>query len=698
MLITAAQLQIADGKIVEPLGGGARRSLQGNEGCVFYGPFIQFAAGLYRVQVQGPSASGDPDDLYWDVHSNSRLLAAHAIRDRAHTVIRVLDTDRLEFRFHSQGAPFDLGGLLVEPLLLDRQVASTGELEKLAEQLLGENAEPSSIHHALDRLAWAGGIVAAERLRDRFMQGQGRLAAKIRTVFFRLNSVGRDRCDDPEVDATREQITRALGALPRKIFDLYHLGPSDRSALLQAGYQPDFLNATKSHRDYREGRLPWQRAPSEQHPVSESEPRSIQSKRHLELDFSFQTAIARGEPMQAYCPISGELLGARHGFCLYHLGLAYTFYRFEGVEVFYLLVGGATSTKRAVYLPRINAIVAIQDPDLRWYSDGEIVDRFNVNLVHFHQDVSNYLSNPTHLAAVLGNNNMGHFFWNDLAGLQKLDDAGLLGAVTEVVELNRQFVDVRKVFPELDDLPSVYLDDDAAAFRHCVQRGLLPVRFTDARISDALAERVGHTVSREVDHAAVADVDEDRPLIWINLRAHSKVWVDQAEGYANILNALCDEYGSVAALLDGWIDCRDIAEDIRGRVREEVRLYDGLSLSIFESLAWARRVDSYICTIGSGLVLLTWLSGRPGVAHAERAHLQQMEWWGDVRPTVAPPLTPTLEEITDVGGGLYCDYQIDWRVLLRLLREALAASQAAGGVSTRPTPALRSTGRPASAG
>jgi hypothetical protein len=201
------------------------------------------------------------------------------------------------------------------------------------------------------------------------------------------------------------------------------------------------------------------------------------------------------------------------------------------------------------------------------------------------------------------------------------------------------------------------------------------VRLTDAVIKDAVAERL---VRSAASAQRYGPADVPRPLVWINLRAHDKVWRDQAAGYASILNALVEEHGAVSAFVDGWTDCRPVADELARRVGPGVTLFNGLGFKVSDSLVWAQAVDAYVCTVGSGLVLLTWLSAKPGVAHADVAHLKQMEWWGDVRPGAPIPLHPAPDDIHEIegsgrdGGAFYADYRVDWRLLLKLLRQALA--------------------------
>lgn len=644
--IPAAQLEVFAGREVEALADGARRAPPGPTGFVLFGPYLAPAAGIYRIKA---IAEAEGDSVF-EVSAEGQVFASQRYRRDPETHVRLPDdVTRLEFRFRTAGEGLLVRGVEVESVLLDTETASAERLTALFEELSRMGAEAEAVFHLIGRLAALGEAAGALRLEQTWVAGA---ASSPRPA--------------PVPDAAPGELT---------LFDLTALQPEDKAALRARGYDPRLLQATRLHRDWGEPRRGWQRKAGAGGMAEGSRFRSALLRRIADMDFDYQPWAARTGALHAWCPVSGRALQARHGFCVYFDRQPFLLYRFEGEEVFYLCAGSSLGIKAFIYLPRTRSLVLLSMRG-RWFPAADIAARLEQLLARHGGPVETYLQGPTEVAAVIGNDNMGHFFWNDLAGLHQAAEAGLATRIAEVVKLDRQYAEVERVFPELADTPSRYLDSEDGAFLHAVERGLLPVRFTDSTITDGFAARVA---SAAVRHAANLPPDAaPRPLIWINLRAHNKVWRSQAEGYANILNALADEHGAASALLDGWSDCAAIAEDIRGRVRPEVTLYDGLSFSLYDSLAWAQAVDAYVCAIGSGLVMLSWLADRPGVAHGEQAHMQQMAWWPDVRPTARAPLTPELSQITDVGSGplgtgFYADYEIDWRVLLALLRQALAS-------------------------
>jgi hypothetical protein len=322
-------------------------------------------------------------------------------------------------------------------------------------------------------------------------------------------------------------------------------------------------------------------------------------------------------------------------------------------------------------MPRTQTIVYLTETAYRNYQSWELSKLLTIHMLQFRRQVHDYLGGETRPAAVMGSNIHGHFFWTSLTGLQYAFESGLFPHLAELVQLSRIYIDPQRVFPELADRPAPFFNDMPESFRHCVERKLLPIHFTDYQMNDAFGERIRRVAAANATEAGSPPPDAPRPLIWINLRGHTKIWINQAEGYSSILNAIYEEYGAVSVLLDGMRDCADLAEQIRARTRPEIPLYDGLKLNVYDTLNWAFAVDAYICPIGSALTITSAMANKPGVAHAETHHMQQMPWWHTVRTGLTMPLVPEMSQITDIGSDLYCNYDVDWRVLLELLRRVL---------------------------
>jgi hypothetical protein len=588
--------------------------------------------------------------------------------------IRVPDVRDVEFRVMSDGAEFVHEGVELEPLLLDRQAATVEELQGLINALAADPASAEALHHLIERLAGLAGPDAAEKLRAEVLAASGS-SAKVNALFQELNTPGRPRrSKNRDHGLSRELLLAEMARLPLQIINLppqreSHFRTSEEEELLRRGYRPEFVHANRLHRSLREPRLPWQEDPK---PGSSptARPRSLLYEALSNSDYSFQVEIARGHGMTAFCPVSGEQLKSSHGFCQHIFGLPQNVYRFEGAEVFYVWAGGFSNAKMFLYMPRTGTVLPIEEPGLRWYPYMDMVRELSADMLLHAGDVHDYLDAPTRPAAVTGLNNIGHFFWNDLSGLQRVIDNDLVSSLAAIVKVRSHYFDYEKVFPELPRA-AAELGAPSEVFAYFLRRRLTPVRFTDCVISPELFRRVREAAARQAGPAGRPPVDAPRPLLLVNLRAHNKVWVDQAEGYANILNAVYEEYGSVSAFLDGTPDCAGLAAELRKHTRSEIPLYDGLSLSLSDTLNYMDQIDAYLCVVGAGMTLINCFTDKRGVTHAEHGHMDHLQWWPEMRPEAPQALAPPKSAIKDLGVGWYCNYEVDWRLLLDLLRQVL---------------------------
>jgi hypothetical protein len=482
----AQALSIWPGQPVERAQGAALRVPDGIHGMVLYGPGLSVAPGVYRVHARAQAEGSHDASPLFDVSAETRIFASRLSHEGWEVFVHLYATEALEFRFQARGGGFTIEGVELEPLLLDADPSDAATVRALLDRLTEGWGEADARFRLIDRLAAFGLVDEAEQYRARYVGGQGRVGAKIRVAFADLNTPGGLPSGYEPFEASWKQIEALLDHYPLHEVDLLRLGPAERADLLSRGYQPDFLYATWRHRDYAEPPRVWREHADPTLNAAEFTSRPPLFERRVDIDRSHQASLAREEGMVAYCPVSGRELRSRHGFLQHFYGLPFVFYRFEGVEVFYVCTGHVSSAKSFVYIPRTGTVVHIGDTWLRSKPPAGVIRRFNVNLVHFRDKVRQYLGRPSTPAAVVGSDNLGHYFWTNFSGLQYASENGLLDKVAEVIELSRTFASPALAFEELADKPRHAFDIDVLAFEHCLDRGLLPIHFTDLIITDAL--------------------------------------------------------------------------------------------------------------------------------------------------------------------------------------------------------------------
>jgi hypothetical protein len=467
---------------------------------------------------------------------------------------------------------------------------------------------------------------------------------------------------------TYDQVFAVTREQPLDVVDPLHPGPGDAALVEAAGCDAEHIERM---RQLQRTRRPWQAAASICTPDYGSRPKSRLFEILSKSDVDFAVGLSRGEPMLAICPFSGREVSSRHGFCIYEAGLIYYIYRFKSTEIFYICSLTPFNLKFFAYMPRRRLAVFLDYMGWRPVDIRTLTAQLDARLVCAGPKAGAYLRAETSAALVINSNNFGHYFWNVFSGLHHLVDRGLAPTVADRIEVGPLFAEVETAFHELVHQRVLRTNDPAEVFNYCLENSLVPTAVVEGVIGAAFALRMRGAAERGGAPKNAPPIGRKFPLIWINLRAHRKVWLSQAEGYAAILNALKQDYPDLAVFIDGMADCKAIAADLKARLDPSIKVHDGLEFGAYDTLRWAFAIDAYICPIGSSLALVTWLAASRGVTHAERFHMTQQEWWNDIRADAPSPVFPAMEDITDIGGGMYCNYEVDWRLLLGLMRKVL---------------------------
>ena len=396
--------------------------------------------------------------------------------------------------------------------------------------------------------------------------------------------------------------------------------------------------------------------------------------RHLTY---FDTLLATNRAL-AWCPLSGRAVQADESALIdtYHIA-----YGFSGEERFYLIVGRWHGRKCALYLPDQKLIVLLNAPDKSAAMTGLMIK--SMEWLAHHKELHPEASQSRTLSegngfvlAMSTTANLGHQIWQDLSGLEMMIDQGLTGKINRIIVCNNAKFDIEGLFPELPTGIVRNVGDPRnmrdAAYR---EHGTImhPVGY---QISQSLRERIWRVARAEVGPARTAEIDEaaqDRRLIWINLRSHNKSWKNQIDGHVAVLEALHKEFGNIGVVYDGWTDTSEVRDAIDAKLSQDIPRFNTVGCPLSESILWANVVSAYISVIGSGLVINSWLSSTPGVAHSDHAHLLQATAWPSVAPDAIPPIFLTKDQI-ESGTNIYSNYDFDWRHLLEPLSEILRSA------------------------
>lgn len=413
----------------------------------------------------------------------------------------------------------------------------------------------------------------------------------------------------------------------------------------------------------------------------DSQPKKLANqyaKKVVDYDFlcspHYQQNIVETGYIYSVCPVSGKILRSNQSFYIQHSSFVpVIFYRFCGYEPFYLICGCHQAIVLGVYFPKQELIIRLyNDPFSTDYAIA--VNEFKAGAVSFWRDVKTYISSSERkpVAAVLGwLNNLGHYFWNDVTGIYHLYKNNILNSIDKFLIRDCNFMEIGDIFPEINSEAILKISNRWQLFQTILQYNLVAVRPTNTWVDVDYTQRLLESSRRKCSVDFLQQVEEAKqhfPLLLVNLRGHFKQWVSYIEGYANIINALFQDYPNLAIVFDGFSSETSAMEQIQALISPEIKTYNALDCPNPETFVWVHSIDTYIMVIGSGLTLVTWMANKPGVAHGNLAHCHQLNFmWRKVRDDLQPILVPQ-DAIVDLDESHWpgCNYDCDWKAIYNL--------------------------------
>ncbi|NEP42428.1 MAG: hypothetical protein F6K35_25695, partial [Okeania sp. SIO2H7] len=381
--------------------------------------------------------------------------------------------------------------------------------------------------------------------------------------------------------------------------------------------------------------------------------------------------IAEFQYMYAVDPMTGKVLKTNESF---YLGKRNIVYRFVGKEVFYIQTGYFESAKISLYVPKFNLVLSWYKIKINVRTHQKFYNTLNAYLVAYFKDVRKYLNSCHQRRVTLIVNcikNLGHFFWQEVNGIYYLEKNQLLEKVDYFALGDYEPMKIASVIPEVPENKILKIPDMSASkmFRFLLKNNCFCARVVEHFMTEDYLSRIYNVAKDKCSEDflkmlnAIREKKETFPLIWLNVRSHNKSWVSQVHGLANIINKLTESFPNLGIVFDGWIDCNEVVENILKLVKTELKVYNTLGCPLHESIMWADRIDAYIGVVGSGLVITSWLSNKPGVAYSNLGHLRQERFWSKVKEDAIAPIFLKPDEITPIEDNMYGNYEIDWEVI-----------------------------------
>jgi hypothetical protein len=417
---------------------------------------------------------------------------------------------------------------------------------------------------------------------------------------------------------------------------------------------------------------------------------------HLNQPNIYQQSIVETGYIYSVCPVSGQVIRSEQSF--YDVAwLPMMSYRFVGSEIYYLIVGHFWGQKMLLYFPRLELIIHLH-PFVQG-SEQAIINRLKGYMVSGWQQSLKYISQPQKkgVVAILGLlTNIGHYFWNELTGLQFLSDNGLFHKLDKILIEPNEYFNVADAFPEIAD-KIIRITDKKSMFKTIVENNYLAVRVANVFVRERLATRIYEGSLKRCSPEFVAEVyrakNKHFPLLWFGLRSHDKSWVSQVDGIVNIIKNIAVDFPNLGVVFDGW--SRIEREDERGELMiakdkateqeileilpPDIQTYSTIGSMSYEKVVWAYAIDLYVIPLSSGSTAVSWIANKPGVMHANSSFSTESarEQVTYSRENVILPVFLPIESIVDQEASPYIlsvscqNYDFDWRIVYNETRKII---------------------------
>ncbi|ELS04913.1 tetratricopeptide repeat protein [Xenococcus sp. PCC 7305] len=410
---------------------------------------------------------------------------------------------------------------------------------------------------------------------------------------------------------------------------------------------------------------------------------------------AFQEAMLTGY-MYITCPFSGKLLRTNQSFLI---NKAICAYRFDGDQVFYVIATNSFFEKALIYFPDRELIIRLYRNT--FMETTQIIDRLKAFFVTNWQQTMSYLASDARkeVAVLAGiDRNLGHHIWNELTAIHDLQTKKLLGRADKfLLPPYDVFGRIEDIFPEIP-APKIIRSADISGDQLgniALENNYFVVRPRGLFIKEDLADRIYQLSRQNCSPSTLSQIEvaqQHSPLIWIDLRLNKRFWNSQLEGTAKIIQKLAEDFPNLGVVFDGFsrlakdldygnedvkqkqavIDQeRAVVEQIASLVTDcNVKIYNNVGCSIYESVVWAHAIDLYIAHWGAGLTKTTFLANKPGVVHTNQVGLnlppERRFYCYERENGIVPTFVPQQSVVdTEDSSQKYISYSYDcdWQVI-----------------------------------
>lgn len=372
----------------------------------------------------------------------------------------------------------------------------------------------------------------------------------------------------------------------------------------------------------------------------------------------------------------------------FHLKNGYTILRFvaPGDETFYIFQHVTSSD--AIYFPKRRFAL------LDRHVSKIVIEDFVVSMCKSFGDLINYTKNSEKnrfLGIIASHGRPYHFYYDVAPAIQRLSRKNLLDKVESIVmSEGADFCSFKNIYEissteEMLPLKSVH-DRTLEKCGFFIHVGTRFDRCDDRDVDDFDRKFVfyakRHTESKLENELTVAK--KCFPLIWFGVTGQKRAWVEQVEGYAEIISNIVKYFPDLGVVFDGWTSplhptIGDKAEssldiDVILKIKEllaaDVRTFSVIGLTSLEKVKFALEADVFVANSGTGSLHVSRFANRPGVGHLSK---QMMHEPGFINPRlVMVPETDIIDIPDKLNNRMdYTSYSINPNVIAEMLKKII---------------------------
>lgn len=341
-------------------------------------------------------------------------------------------------------------------------------------------------------------------------------------------------------------------------------------------------------------------------------------------------------------------------------------YFFQGVENYAVIHGGG-------FLDRPRWLIFLsRDESIHIDKIASMITRewkmvYSLLVRELTEPVINHLVNCTGQNKCLlidGKANLGHFLWNDIAGVASLQFVGFnkLNLSNTVFLENRYLEDCASTMLSMPWLGNCEIVNASKINEWIVDNDVFISKAESHRLGDegiVLIKEIAQKKATEPFFLLKERIQGFFPRVVFTVRSHNKSLLNEESILQRTVNLLNSYGGTPLIILDGVEGDKPTIERYKEIFSPHIKLETTLGLGVWDLVVLYEHVDAYIGAVGSGLAIPSWIWEVPCVCYGDKGHLTQKKFWNLISAKDAYMEWMSIESIEQKEERPYADFSVD---------------------------------------